>query len=231
MPKRFDILKVRDKADSYYTRMDRIFDLPMRLIVCGASQRTGKTTIILNLLLRNRYYRGKFQGEDIYIVSNNKMDNKLKVLSEELDVPEENTFQYDEELIDELYDVIEEAAVARVEAKKKPVPSLMIFDDCAYSSNLKNKTAGVVSRIAMNGRHINLSSIFTTQKYAILFGTSTKELELIEQDLNFLESKKQFMSMFRRVTKTKRSFLVVNFSNDDLEERYLDSNFEPVGAG
>lgn len=244
MPKRFDILKVRDKADSYYTRMDRIFDLPLRLIICGASQRTGKTTIILNLLLRNKYYRGKFQGEDIYIVSNNKMDNKLKVLSEELDVPEENTFQYDEELIDELYDVIEEAAVARVEAKKKPVPSLMIFDDCAYSSNLKNKTAGVVSRIAMNGRHINLSSIFTTQKYsllstglrnnitgAILFGTSTKELELIEQDLNFLESKKQFMSMFRRVTKTKRSFLVVNFSNDDLEERYLDSNFEPVGAG
>ena len=102
----------------------------------------------------------------------------------------------------------------------------------------------MVSRIAMNGRHINLSSIFTTQKCsllstglrnnitgAILFGTSTKELELIEQDLNFLESKKQFMSMFRRVTKTKRSFLVVNFSNDDLEERYLDSNFEPVGAG
>ena len=39
------------------------------------------------------------------------------------------------------------------------------------------------------------------------------------------------MSMFRRVTKTKRSFLVVNFSNDDLEERYLDSTFEPVGAG
>ena len=94
MPKRFDILKVRDKADSYYTRMDRIFDLPLRLIICGASQRTGKTTIILNLLLRNKYYRGKFQGEDIYIVSNNKMGNKLKVLSEELDVPEENTFQY-----------------------------------------------------------------------------------------------------------------------------------------
>ena len=53
------------------------------------------------------------------------MDNKLKALSEELDVPEENTFQYDEELIDELYDVIEEAAVARVEAKKKPVPTVL----------------------------------------------------------------------------------------------------------
>ena len=122
MPKRFDILKVRDKADSYYTRMDRIFDLPLRLIICGASQRTGKTTIILNLLLRNKYYRGKFQGEDIYIVSNNKMDNKLSILSIELDVPEENTFQYDEELIDELYDVIEEAAVARVKPRRSRCP-------------------------------------------------------------------------------------------------------------
>ena len=52
-----------------------------------------------------------------------------------------------------------------------------------------------------------------------------------EQDLTFLENKKQFMFMLRRVAKTKRTFLVVNFSNDDLEERYLDSNFEPVGAG
>ena len=65
MSKRFDILKVKDKADSYYTRMDRIFDLPLRFIIVGASQRTGKTTVILNLLLRNKYYRGKFQGEGI----------------------------------------------------------------------------------------------------------------------------------------------------------------------
>lgn len=55
--------------------------------------------------------------------------------------------------------------------------------------------SGIISKIAMNGRHINLRSIFTTQKYsllgtglrnnitgAILFATSFKELDLIEAD-------------------------------------------------
>ena len=43
----------------------------------------------------------KLPPEYIWNTASNKIDNKLKVLSEELDVPEENTFQYDEELIDE----------------------------------------------------------------------------------------------------------------------------------
>ena len=92
----------------------------------------------------------------------------------------------------------------------------------------------------MNGRHINLSSIFTTQKYsllgtglrnnitgAILFATSFKELDLIEADLNYLEDKKAFIKLFRANTKQKNSFLVVNFSND-ATERYLNSSFETI---
>lgn len=239
MPK-FDILRVKDKSDSYYTKMERIFDLPMRLIIVGKSQLSGKSTVILNLLLRNKYYRGKWKPENIWIVSPNKMDNKLKILSEELDIPEQNRMSFDEDTIDALYDILEEEAVSRVESKKKPDNSLIIFDDCAYDSSLKNKTTGIISKIAMNGRHINLSSIFTTQKYsllgtglrnnitgAILFATSFKELDLIEADLNYLEDKKAFIKLFRANTKQKNSFLVVNFSND-ATERYLNSSFETI---
>lgn len=66
--------------------------------------------------------------------------------------------------------------------------------------------SGIISKIAMNGRHINLRSIFTTQKYsllgtglrnnitgAILFATSFKELDLIEADLNYLEDKRRLI--------------------------------------
>lgn len=35
---------------------------------------------------------------------------------------------------------------------------------------------GIISKIAMNGRHINLRSIFTTQKYSLL-GTRLQELD------------------------------------------------------
>ena len=42
------ILKIRDKTDSYYTKLKDIFDLPMRLVIVGKSQLSGKSTIILN---------------------------------------------------------------------------------------------------------------------------------------------------------------------------------------
>jgi len=73
MKKSYKILKVRDKNDSYYTPIERLFDLPMRLLINGKSQLSGKTTIILNLLLNPTFgYDKLFDGEHIYIVSNNK---------------------------------------------------------------------------------------------------------------------------------------------------------------
>ena len=61
---------------------------------------------------------------------------------------------------------------------------------------------------------------------AILFGTSSKELDLISDDYNFLANKKQFITMFRRETATPRSFLVINFTNKD--GLYMDSMFNTI---
>lgn len=239
MPKK-NILKVRDKTDSYYTEMGKLFNLPFKLLINGKSQLSGKTTIILNLILRNAYYRDKFDGENIFIVSNNKLDNKLKILMEQKDIPKANFMKYDEDELEILYDQLEDEFLEEVNDKKKPSNRLIIFDDVAYSGNLKNKTAGMISKIVMNGRHLCLSSIFTTQKFslvstgvrtnltgAILFNTSQKELEIIADDFNYLPKKSQFIQMFRDATKEKNSFLVVNFSNKG-NEMYLDSSFEPI---
>ena len=49
------ILKVIDKSDTYYTPLDGIPDLPVRMAVIGKSQLSGKSTIILNLLLRPEF--------------------------------------------------------------------------------------------------------------------------------------------------------------------------------
>ncbi len=243
MPGKKNILKVKDISDSYYTKMDKIFDLPFRLLINGKSQLSGKTTIILNLLLRNSYYRNQFDSSNIWIVSNNKLDNKLKILMEQMPpdgIPKENYMKYNEDELEILYDQLEDEFLEEVNDKKKPSNRLIIFDDVAYSGSLKNKSAGMVSKIVMNGRHLNLSSIFTTQKFslvstsvrtnitgAILFNTSQKEVELIAEDLNHLPKKQDFINMFREATKEKNSFLVVNFSNKG-DEMYLDSNFEPI---
>ena len=234
------ILKVKDKNDTYYTKLDDIFDIPMRLLIVGKSQLSGKTNLILNLLLRNEFYRNKYDGENIFLVTNNKLDNKLKILRKEKDIPDENVMAFDEEDLEDLYEQLEDEFLDDVENKKKPSNKLIIFDDVAYSGGLKNKTAGVISKIVMNGRHANISSIFTTQKFslvqtgvrsnvtgAILFNTSQKELELIADDYNYLENKKEFIKIFRKTTEKKNSFMVVNFTNDK-PSMYMDSEFKPI---
>tara|TARA_Y100001972_G_C7603019_1_gene302186 strand:- start:70 stop:804 length:735 start_codon:yes stop_codon:yes gene_type:complete len=242
MPNR-KILKVRDKTDGYYKKVDKIFDLPFRILINGKSQLSGKTTIILNLLLRNSFYRNLFDGSNIFIVSNNRLDNKLKILMEQKSISKTNFMKYDEEELEILYDQLEEEFMDEVNEGMKPSARLIIFDDVAYSGSLKDKTAGILSKIVMNGRHANISSIFTSQKFslvstgirtnvtgAILFNTSQKELELIADDFNYLENKKDFIKMFRKATDGKNKFLVVNFSNDR-NEMYLDSEFKPITQG
>ena len=236
--KDYDILKVKDKADGYYTHLKDIFDIPMRLIIVGPSMRSGKSTIILNMLLREKFYKDKFEGENIFIVSNNKMDNKIRILKEEKEIPNDNFMTFSESNLEMVYDKVEEACLEAISENEKPVNSLIVLDDCSFSGDLRAKMAGTLSRIFSNGRHCNLSCIVTAQKYsqlsttirtnasgAILFSNSAKEVESMSEDFNYLESKKSFVKMFRKVTKSRNSFLVVNFSNDDI---YLDSKFEKI---
>ena len=231
---KFEILKVKDPSDKNHIKIPILADLPFKLAIVGKSQVSlGKTTIILNLFLRDKYYKKYFDGINIYIISNNAVDKKLKIMMEELEIPESNFMEYDEDRLDALYDVLEEE---HIEEKKK-LQKLIIFDDVAYSNGLKGSQTGVISKIVMNGRHILLNSIFTTQKYSLLGtnlrsqltgifigSTSTKELELIETDMNYLEDKKKFMKLMRENTKS-RNFVFINFTNDDETGMYLNSNF------
>ena len=232
------ILKVIDKSDSYYTPMDGIPDLPVRMVVVGKSQLSGKSTIILNMLLRPEFYGGQFEPEDIYLVSNNKLDNKLRILADQLEVPGSNIMRFSEDRLQSVYDHIEDMAAEAVEEGTIPVRSLVVVDDVAFSGDLKSKINGVMSQLACNGRHANISTITTAQKYsqlstvirtnctaAILFGNSQRELDLITEDMNFLQTKKEFVNVFRDTTREKNSFMVCDFTSEGF---YLDSEFKPI---
>ena len=235
MPK---ILKVKDESDNFHKPMPT-FDIPFKILINGKSQLSGKTTIVLNILLNPHFgYHDRFKGDNIYIVSDNKLDNKLKMLAEFKLIPETNIMGYDEYVLDQLYDTIEEQFIEEKE-EKNIQNRLIIFDDVGYSGNLKNKDFGIISKLVANGRHLNLSQIYTSQRFtmisttvrsnitgAILFNTSSKELELIAEDFNYMIKKNSFIEMFRRETKEPRSFLVVNFTNK--ESLYMNSNFETI---
>ena len=237
--KEINIYKVKDNTDNNHQAMP-LFDLPMRLLVNGKSQLSGKTTLILNMLMNPEFgYDKKFDGENIYIVSDNKLDNKIKILMEYKDIPKENHFPYDEQVLEMLYENLEEQFVDEMEEDGKASNKLIIMDDVGYSGNLKNKNFGMITKLIANGRHLNLSQIYTSQRFsmvstslrsnltgAILFNTSMKELELIAEDFNYLKTKKAFIEMFRRETEKPRSFLVINFSNP--EGLYMNKKFQTI---
>jgi len=242
MPKTLSIYKVKDEAETYYTKKDLIFDVPFRLLIVGKSQLSGKSNILVNLLLRDEFYNKDFEGSNIFLVSPSiTNDEKLKKIIKVKEIPEENLFlDYDEDILKELYKMLQDEYEEAKANGEKPQNKLIIFDDMSYNGALKSKQHGVINKIMSNGRHINLSCIQTSQKYsdlltssrencngAIFFNCSNKQLELIEADHNYLGSKKEFMNMFRNVMNEKHSFLVVNYTNPK-EQRYLDKNFDVI---
>ena len=242
MNKSYDILKVRDKTDNYHTPIDNLFDISFKLLINGKSQLSGKTTIILNLLLNENFpYHDKFDGDNIYVVSNNALDNKLDMMCKKLVIPDGNRMEFDEDALEILYEHWEDEFHEETLGGGKPSNKLLICDDCGYSGSLKSyKKQNIMDKLVCNGRHVNISQIYTSQRFsqistclrtnltgAILFNTSAKELDLIESDMCFMEKGSQFRSMFRKYTKEPRSFLCVNFSNPP-ESLYMDQHFQPI---
>ena len=242
------IIKMQDAATNYRIRKEGSFDLPLRLIIVGKSQQSGKSNLIGNLLLRpinesdvdgRLFYRNEFQ--QIYVVNPSiDIDTKWGAIVDGREIPEQNIYRrYDEEELEELYNRIEKQFNEHVADGKKPPHVLLILDDCAFSGALKEKMAGVLAKIACQGRHILLSMIVTAQKYsqihtvirenctaAIFFEGTNKQTDLIYEDFGTMP-RKEFDHMFREATKERHSFMIVNFSNSS-SERFQNCAFEPI---
>jgi hypothetical protein len=92
----------------------------------------------------------------------------------------------------------------------------------------------------MNSRKLGISILVTTQYYFsvlpsirenssffVLYNTSQRNLDMIAEEHNFFEKKKEFISMYRQNVKSKRDFMVIQYDNDGLDI-YLNKDFEPI---
>jgi hypothetical protein len=242
MKKELKIYRLNDKSDSYDIKKGLLPDVSFRMLVIGRSKLSGKSNLVGNLLLLPEFYKNDFDEKNIFIISPSlDTDPKLQTVIEQRDIPKQNTFSFfDEELLKEMYNMIEEEYVEAVENKQKPNHYLWIFDDMSYSGIFKAKNFGIVKKMFSNGRHINLSVIITAQKAsdiptaafenasaAFCFACSDRQLDKIEQDMNYNTSRKEFKKQFRATTKEPHSFMLINFSNP-AAERYLDKDFKPI---
>jgi len=237
------ILKMRDSSESYYTKKDIIADLPFRMCIIGKSQLSGKTNFSAFILLSPSWYLNDFDGEDIFIISGSvKTDKKLQTLIEEKDIPPSNIYEeFDEEILEATYEMIEEEYNEAVNNNKKPKNYLWYLDDMSYKGDLKSSNFGIINKAFSNGRHINLSILLTSQKWTdilssarenmsmgVFFNCSDRQLDNIIETVNYTtDNKKLFKKQFRIACKKKHSFFIVNFTND-FDEMYLDSDFKPI---
>ena len=241
---------VKDKFESYRIHKENLFSLPMRVLIIGKSDLSGKTNMVDNLLLRpmdkmdlegQLYYKDNFKGEDIYLFSaSHSSDEKLGALIEFKKIPAANIFDgIDEGDLVNMYKRVEDKYKRAVEEEETPAHSLVIFDDCSYGGGLKRKINGIISKIFSNGRHILLSSIITAQKYTtisttcrenmsgmIVFQCADLQLRTIYNDLVIPYDYRMFREIFEYITEDEHSFMVYN-TRLPKRDRILDSDFTP----
>lgn len=180
------------------------------LIYLTSSRRSGKTTLIVNLLTREEFYRGKFDA--IYVVSPTVyIDHTWDRVTREL--PEENVrSSFDPEWLDKL-----------VETNPPGRKILIVVDDCVNEGGFKNNIGrDSLTRIATKGRHYGASVIVSTQNVT---GTSTSfrknvdvliafkttnmaELKLLHNDFFGFMSSAQFRQVSNYCWGESYSFIV-----------------------
>lgn len=238
--KKYSIYSVKDKNEKKIKKKDRIFDLTHRLLLIGKTQ-SGKGVVATNMLLLPEYYANDFEGEHIYIFSKSlDFDYKTKLMIKQKDIPKQNLFKgLNDDTLGAVLDFIEEQYLEAEENGEKPPHSLIIMDDVMENLKEKDKDSAV-NELFVRGRHLNISTWVFLQYYSrlpiiartnsnglVIFELPKKQIDIIAEEHNYLEDKKDFYKMYKKATDKKHSFFVINYTNDK-QDRYLDSNFEKI---
>jgi hypothetical protein len=163
---------------------------------------------------------------DLYKTKKIKMIDKMVI---EHDVSEDELF--------ELYSDLEE----QQHKTGKKIRSLFVLDD-KITSNLfkKQSNGGILNKILVQGRHINASVIYTSQKYRMLpqnarannitqlilfHGLSNQEINIIAEEHSGHLDKDEFIKLYFDTTKEKYSFLVINTMAEQ-KKKFQNSQFK-----
>jgi len=211
--------------------------LPLKPCNMGMFARKGggKSNLILNLLMKKEspWYK---HFDLIFLVSPTAMnDDKMKPLIDDI-----GDQYYDELSNDVLMDI-----VARTEAftelhnkkKKKGKPHYcIVFDDCIHV--LKSKQANLITKLATQNRHMNITNIYLLQKYntymptlirsnldcIVFFRTENQaELDSFVKEIGTDEDK--LLQLYEYATADPYSFLYINMYSTPMR---FYKRFDPI---
>ena len=202
--------------------------------------------LVANLLLNPKFYRGCFH-RIYYFSQSGDVDDHLiplkKYCEEELGQKEPCVYnEFDEGFIRELLDrqlkITQHLKKKASEGgPKKAMGLALIIDDFADSPQVVRKANGVLSSIAIRGRHGHITCMYLTQKYRAL-GTEIRtqinalfffrqrskfDLEAFLEENSAIVPRDQLYAMYVAATSQDHGFLYVDLMQSDVNKMFFKS--------
>ena len=228
------------------SKSDVLPSLPLRAMALGNSG-NGKTNLIANLLIDERFYRGAF--EKIYWFSPTaKIDDALEPVRDYI----ENHLDQDQEEDPSFHETLDVAHLAKIIArgkrviewqkKQKPRPryafnTLIVVDDLADTND--HKAQQLINQLFIKGRHYGISTILSTQKLRLPLITQAVRVNItalfvvgklrnqsdlwdgIIYEYSALVSKDKLMQAYKAATDIPYNFLYVNLLAKDVNRMFF----------
>lgn len=197
------------------------------ILAIVAPRKSGKTTLLVNLLTRKEMFKNFFHI--IHIWSPTLMlDNKWQTVTKHL--PEDCLhMQFNDQEFLQIMESFAEADENIKKNKKKP-NVLFVFDDSASEKGLFSRSfTSPAVKAAFTGRHYNISMWIVSQSYKaispgfrnnifhwVIFDTpNEKEGSKMAEELSGPLNSKQFLDLLHKVTSEPYQFLYINFESAD----------------
>jgi DNA helicase HerA-like ATPase len=224
-----DILKVKSPEEftTKFKKLNERLLKPPFILVINGSVRTGKSTLLMNLIYNNNFYKGKFD-KIIFISPTSLNDLTLKHLSEDDDILKIS------ENLDKIDDIIKAIIEHKEEDKEeKEAYYLIIFDDMLGYIKPKSYVSFLCSRY----RHFKLSLIFTSQNFRSIppIIRTNASAYLIFKSNNRKEYKKyveefegvfeHFEEIYKIATEEPYNFLFLNLKKGEAYHNFGGKSF------
>jgi hypothetical protein len=199
-------------------KCDELLPQPPFLLLMASPRYSGKTNLLINLLINKEMYCHKF--DEVFIWSKSyHNDPKWSNVQFDEDYAKDHIFEtYNEIKAQQLFQGIQERS------KSTHVETLFIFDDMMGDEILKAGKIQMLDRIAATGRHFDLSAIIIFQKFK-KFSPTVREnatnvvvfeqknstaIEQLAEEYKGDMSKEDFLRIYQIATKEPFTFLHIN---------------------
>ena len=199
-------------------KCDELLPQPPFLLLMAAPRYSGKTNLLINLLINKEMYCHKF--DEIFIWSKSyHNDPKWSHVQFDKEYSQKHIFHtYSEAKAQQLFESIQERS------KSSHVETLFIFDDMMGDDILKAGRIQMLDRIAATGRHFDLSAIIIFQKFK-KFSPTVREnatnvivfeqknstaIEQLAEEYKGDMTKQDFLQVYQIATQEPFSFLHIN---------------------